>query len=164
MCEGKEKLCYVELGNGTELKSTAESSDKEADAPSFFFKKNNKCPPCTLRHRRPCLHARWASCRILAMACRTRSPIFAPLPKLMWNHFLLIRAVLTPPVIAPGKRELDTMRVYRNERKSNTANGKVQTNQEATVIVSDLDLIVAVHLLEDTLPVLSHAQLCEDHG
>ena len=48
--------------------------------------------------------------------------------------------------------------------KVNTANGKVQTNQEATVIVSDLDLIVAVHLLEDTLPVLSHAQLCEDHG
>ena len=37
MCEVKEKLCYVELGNGTELKSTAESSDKEADAPSFFF-------------------------------------------------------------------------------------------------------------------------------
>ena len=29
MRDVKEKLCYVALGNGTELKSTATSSDKE---------------------------------------------------------------------------------------------------------------------------------------
>ena len=29
VCDVKEKLCYVALGNGTELKCTAASSDEE---------------------------------------------------------------------------------------------------------------------------------------
>ena len=40
VCEVKEKLCHVALGNGTELKSTEESSNKEAYRfqPSFVGK------------------------------------------------------------------------------------------------------------------------------
>ena len=40
----------------------------------------------------------------------------------------------------------------------------MQTNEEATVNVKDLDFFVTVQLLEDTPPVLSHGQPCEDHA
>ena len=45
-----------------------------------------------------------------------------------------------------------------------TANGEVQTNEEAQVYVHDLDLFVTVQLLEGTPAVLSLWKLCEDHG
>ena len=45
-----------------------------------------------------------------------------------------------------------------------TANGEVQTNQEAQVYVHDLDLFVTVQILNDTLVVLSLGKLCEEHG
>ena len=45
-----------------------------------------------------------------------------------------------------------------------TANGEVQTNEEAQMYVHDLDLFVTMQLLEDTLAVLSLGKLCEDHG
>ena len=45
-----------------------------------------------------------------------------------------------------------------------TANEKVQTNEEAQVYVHDLDLIVTVHLLEETPAVQSLGKLCEHHG
>ena len=45
-----------------------------------------------------------------------------------------------------------------------TANGEVQTNEEAQVYVHDLGLFVAVQLLEDTTAVLSLGKLCEEHG
>ena len=44
-----------------------------------------------------------------------------------------------------------------------TANGEVQTREEATVYVNQLDLFVTVMLLEDTPAVLSLGKLCEDH-
>ena len=40
-----------------------------------------------------------------------------------------------------------------------TANGEVQTNEEAQVYVHDLDLFVTVQLLEETLAVLSLGKL-----
>ena len=45
-----------------------------------------------------------------------------------------------------------------------TANGEVQTTQEAQVYVHDLDLFVRVQLLDKTPAVLSLAKLCEEHG
>ena len=45
-----------------------------------------------------------------------------------------------------------------------TANGEVQTREEATVYVKELDLFVTVMILEDTPAVLSLGKLCEDHG
>ena len=45
-----------------------------------------------------------------------------------------------------------------------TANGEVQTREEATVYVKELDLLVTVVLLGETPPVLSLGKLCEDHG
>ena len=57
--------------------------------------------------------------------------------------------------------ELETTRTSRNPTTLMTANGEVQTREEAT---EELDLFVTVMLLEETLAVLSLGKLCEDHG
>ena len=60
--------------------------------------------------------------------------------------------------------ELETVQVSRNPTRAITDNGEVQTKEEATVCVNDLDLFVAVQILEDTPAVLSFGKLCADHG
>ena len=59
---------------------------------------------------------------------------------------------------------LETMRTSRNPTTLMTANGEVQTREEATVYVKELDLFVTVMLLEETPAVLSLGKLYEDHG
>ena len=60
--------------------------------------------------------------------------------------------------------ELDTLRRFRNPTTVVTANGEVQTNEEAQVYVQDLDLFVTVQTLEETPAVLSLGKLCSEHG
>ena len=60
--------------------------------------------------------------------------------------------------------ELETMRTSRSPTTVMTANGEVQTREEATVYVKELGLFVKVMLLEETPAVLSLGTLCEDHG
>ena len=60
--------------------------------------------------------------------------------------------------------ELETVKVSISPTTVVTANGEVQTKEEATVSVKELDLFVTVKLLEDTPAVLSLGKLCEDHG
>ena len=60
--------------------------------------------------------------------------------------------------------ELETMRMSRNPTTVMTANGEVQTREDATKYVKELDLFVTVMLLEETPAVLSLVKLCEDHG
>ena len=64
----------------------------------------------------------------------------------------------------PNSAELETIKVSENPTTVVTANGEVQTKEEATVYVKELDLFVTVMLLEDTPAVLSLGKLCEDHG
>ena len=56
------------------------------------------------------------------------------------------------------------MRTSRSPTTLMTANGEVQTREEATVYVKQLDLFVKVTLLEETPAVLSLGKLCENHG
>ena len=59
--------------------------------------------------------------------------------------------------------ELETVRVSESPTTVVRANGEVQTNDEATVYVKELDLFVTVMLLEDTPAVLSQKpQLIRD--
>ena len=44
-----------------------------------------------------------------------------------------------------------------------TANGEVQTKEEATVYVRELDIFLTMKLLEDTPAVLSLGKLCDEH-
>ena len=60
--------------------------------------------------------------------------------------------------------ELETMRTSRSPTALMTANGEVQTREEATVYVKQLDLFVKVMFFEETPAVLSLGKLCEDHG
>ena len=60
--------------------------------------------------------------------------------------------------------ELETMRISKKPTTVITANGEVQTREEATVYVKELDLFVNVMLLQETPAVLSSGKLCEDHG
>ena len=60
--------------------------------------------------------------------------------------------------------ELETMRTSRSPTTVMTANGEVQTREEATVDVKQLGIFVKVMLLEETHAVLSFGKLCEDHG
>ena len=50
--------------------------------------------------------------------------------------------------------ELETMRISKNPTTVMTANGEVQTREEGTVYVKELDLFVTVVLLETTPAVL----------
>ena len=60
--------------------------------------------------------------------------------------------------------ELKTMSISRSPTTVMTANGEVQTREEAMENVRELDLFVTVMLLEETPAVLSFGKLCEDHG
>ena len=65
-----------------------------------------------------------------------------------------------------SKRDFNSaeLETTRTSRSPTTANGEVQTREEAAENVKQLDLFVKVMLLEETSPVLSLRKLCEDHG
>ena len=56
--------------------------------------------------------------------------------------------------------ELETVKVSKNPTTVVTASGEVQTEEETTVLVKELFLLVTVMLLEDTLVVLSLVKFC----
>ena len=60
--------------------------------------------------------------------------------------------------------ELETVKVSKSPTTVAAANGEMQTREEATVYVKELDLFVTEMLLEDTPAVLSLGKLREDHG
>ena len=60
--------------------------------------------------------------------------------------------------------ELETMRTSRSPTTVMTANGEVQTREEATVHMKQLDLFVNVMRFQETPAVLSLWKLCEEHG
>ena len=45
-----------------------------------------------------------------------------------------------------------------------TANGEVQTHEEATVYVKELDIFLTMRVLENTPAVLSRGKLCDENG
>ena len=59
--------------------------------------------------------------------------------------------------------ELETMRTSRSPTTVMTANGEVQTREEATMYVKELNFFVTVMLLEGTLAVLSLGKLFSGH-
>ena len=60
--------------------------------------------------------------------------------------------------------ELETVTTSRSPMTVITANGEMQTNEEATVLVRELDIFLTMKLLEDTPAVLSLGKLCDEHG
>ena len=67
---------------------------------------------------------------------------------------------------SPSKNQTGGKRIYWTSRCPTTVttdNGEVQTHEEATVYVKELDIFFTVKLLEDTPAVLSRGKLREDH-
>ena len=59
--------------------------------------------------------------------------------------------------------ELETVTTSRSPTMAISANGEVQTHEEATVYVKELDIFLT-RVLEDTPAVLSLGKLCDEHG
>ena len=60
--------------------------------------------------------------------------------------------------------ELETVTTSRSPTTVITANGEVQTHEEATVYVKELDIFLTMKVLENTPAVLSLGKLCDEHG
>ena len=60
--------------------------------------------------------------------------------------------------------ELETVTTSRSPTTVITANGEVQTHEEATEYVKELDIFLTMKVLEDTPAVLSRGKLCDEHG
>ena len=60
--------------------------------------------------------------------------------------------------------EMDTLTKSCTPTIVITANGEVQTHEEATVYVKGLDIFLTMKVLEDTPAVLSLGKLCDEHG
>ena len=60
--------------------------------------------------------------------------------------------------------EMDILTTSRSPTTVITANGEVQTHEEATVYVKELDRFLTMKVLEDTPAVLSLGKLCDEHG
>ena len=60
--------------------------------------------------------------------------------------------------------ELDTLTKSCSPTTVITANGEVQTHEEATVYVKELDIFLTMKVLEDTPAVLSLGKHCDEHG
>ena len=60
--------------------------------------------------------------------------------------------------------ELETVTTSRSPTIVITANGEVQTHEEATVYVKELDIFLTMKVLENTPAVLSLGKLCDENG
>ena len=63
-----------------------------------------------------------------------------------------------------GKVEMDTLTKSCSPTIVITANGEVQTHEEAIVYVKELDLFLTMKVLENTPAVLSLGKLCDENG
>ena len=60
--------------------------------------------------------------------------------------------------------ELETLTTSRSPTTVITANGEVQTHEEATVYVKELDIFLTMKVFEDTPAVLTLGKLCDENG
>ena len=63
-----------------------------------------------------------------------------------------------------SEAEMDTLTKSCSPTIVITANGEVQTHEESTVYVKQLDIFLTVKVLEDTPAVLSLGKLCDENG
>ena len=60
--------------------------------------------------------------------------------------------------------EMDTLTTSRSPTIVITANGEVQTDEEATVYVKEVDIFLTLKVLENTPAVLSLGKVCDENG
>ena len=67
-------------------------------------------------------------------------------------------------MISLNSAEMDTLTESRSLTIVTTANGEVQTHEEATVYVKELDIFLTMKVHEDTPAVSSLGKLCDEDG
>ena len=60
--------------------------------------------------------------------------------------------------------EMETLTTSCSPTTVITANGEVQTHEEASVYVKELDIFLTMKVFEDTPAVLSLGKLCDENG
>ena len=60
--------------------------------------------------------------------------------------------------------DLETVTTSRSPTTVTTANGEVQTHEDATVYVKEVGIFLTTKVLEDTPAVLSLGKLCDENG
>ena len=60
--------------------------------------------------------------------------------------------------------ELETVTTSRSPMTVITATGEVQTNEEASVCVKELEIFLTTKVLENTPAFLSLGMVCDEHG
>ena len=60
--------------------------------------------------------------------------------------------------------DLETVTTSRSPTTVITANDEVQTNEEATVYVKELGILLTMKVLKDTPAILTLEKLCDEHG
>ena len=63
-----------------------------------------------------------------------------------------------------SEAEMDTLTKSCSPTTVMTANGEVQTHEEATVCVKELEIFLTMKVLENTPAVLSLGKLCDENG
>ena len=84
---------------------------------------------------------------------KKKSSSWIPMPPYTWLARGTLNAV-----------ELEAVRKYSNPTKVITVSEEVQTNEDTTKYVKDVDRFVTIQLLKDKPSVLSIGKLFEDHG
>ena len=79
-------------------------------------------------------------------------------------HTHLLSAMHMMSKMELTSKELEPVKVSRLPTTVITANGSIDTAEEDTVYVKDLDMSVTVQLLEDTPAVLFMGKFCEESG
>ena len=113
---------------------------------------------------------------ILKLKEKSKTAFFSPLE----NWFLPSQSTLKPEerefVVDSGASmhmiskkdlndaEMDTLTKSCSPTTVITANGEVQTHEEATVYVKELDIFLIMKVLEDTPAVLTLGKLCDENG
>ena len=64
----------------------------------------------------------------------------------------------------PSEAEMDTLTKSCSPTIVITANGEVQTQEEATVYVKELDIFLTMKVLDNKAAVLSLGKLCDENG
>ena len=60
--------------------------------------------------------------------------------------------------------EMESVTTSRSPSTVLTANGEVQTHEEATVYVKELDIFLTMKVLDNTPAVLSLGKICDENG
>ena len=137
------------------------SHSSQGESQLYIFKDNEAVIKMIIKGRSPTMRHVSTSCASLVVRQNPPSKIKPEEREIVVDPSASMHMISRKD---SNSAELEIVTTSKSPTKVITANGKVQTNEEATVYVKELDLCLTVKLFEDTPAALSLGELCEDHG